>query len=44
MQKKIEKVLWSGIPTALNAFSWTFLSMKTLQLKIDLIFGDEVGV
>lgn len=38
MGGKIEKILWSGIPTALNASSWTLLSMKTLHLKMDFIF------
>lgn len=38
IQTKIEKLIWSGIPTALNACSWTLLTMQILQLKIGFIF------
>lgn len=38
MQNKVEKLIWSGIPTSLNACSWTLLSMQMLKLEVDFIF------
>lgn len=38
MTKKLEVLLWSGIPTALNAAAWTFLSMTILEIDFDIVF------